>query len=124
MATTTLDDETLARVGDDARRTTRATKKTARAARTRDDASTMHASKRYNVTILPGDGIGPEIMRVARDALEAAGARADVAFAFEEGLVGGSAIDAHGDAAAGGDAGDVQGERRRAAGRDRGVQVG
>lgn len=56
----------------------------------------MHASKRYNVTILPGDGIGPEIMRVARSALEAAGARADVAFAFEEGLVGGSAIDAHG----------------------------
>ena len=56
----------------------------------------MHASKRYNVTILPGDGIGPEIMRVARSALEAAGARADVAFAFEEGLVGGSAIDARG----------------------------
>jgi len=59
-------------------------------------ATVMDAGKNYNVTILPGDGIGPEIMKVAQSALEVAGAKADVAFTFTEALVGGSAIDAHG----------------------------
>lgn len=54
------------------------------------------ASKRYNITILPGDGIGPEIMKVAQSALTEAGKKRDVEFAYTEALVGGSAIDAHG----------------------------
>ncbi|MDP6235908.1 MAG: isocitrate/isopropylmalate family dehydrogenase, partial [Candidatus Poseidoniaceae archaeon] len=54
----------------------------------------VNASKKYNITILPGDGIGPEIMKVATAALEVAGKKADVEFAFTEALVGGSAIDA------------------------------
>ena len=56
----------------------------------------VNASKKYNITILPGDGIGPEIMKVATAALEVAGKKADVEFAFTEALVGGSAIDATG----------------------------
>lgn len=56
----------------------------------------MYVLKWYNVMILLGDGIGLEIMCVARSAFEAAGARADVAFAFEEGFVGGSVIDVYG----------------------------
>ena len=54
------------------------------------------ASKRYNITILPGDGIGPEIMKVAQSALTEAGKKRDVEFAYTEALVGGSAIDAYG----------------------------
>jgi 3-isopropylmalate dehydrogenase len=56
----------------------------------------VNASKKYNITILPGDGIGPEIMKVATAALEVAGKKAAVEFAFTEALVGGSAIDATG----------------------------
>ena len=56
----------------------------------------VNASKKYNITILTGDGIGPEIMKVATAALEVAGKKADVEFAFTEALVGGSAIDATG----------------------------
>ena len=55
-----------------------------------------NAAKRYNITILPGDGIGPEIMKVAQAALTQAGKKRDVEFAYTEALVGGSAIDAHG----------------------------
>ena len=56
----------------------------------------VNASKKYDITILPGDGIGPEIMKVATAALEVAGKKADVEFAFTEALVGGSVIDATG----------------------------
>jgi len=31
------------------------------------------ASKKYNITLLPGDGIGPEIMKVAREVLDEVG---------------------------------------------------
>ncbi|OUS46103.1 Isopropylmalate dehydrogenase-like domain-containing protein [Ostreococcus tauri] len=54
------------------------------------------AFSRYNITILPGDGIGPEIMKVAQSALTEAGKKRDVEFAYTEALVGGSAIDAYG----------------------------
>jgi len=56
----------------------------------------VNAAKRYNITILPGDGIGPEIMKVAQAALTQAGKTRDVEFSYTEALVGGSAIDAHG----------------------------
>ena len=56
----------------------------------------VNASKKYDITILPGDGIGPEIMKVATAALEVAGKKADVEARATEALVGGSAIDATG----------------------------
>ena len=48
------------------------------------------------IVLLPGDGIGPEVTEQARRVLEAAGARAGLTFAFEEELIGGCSIDAHG----------------------------
>jgi hypothetical protein len=36
-------------------------------------ATKVKNSRRYNITLLPGDGIGPEIMRVAVDVLKAVG---------------------------------------------------
>lgn len=53
--------------------------------------------KRHRICVLPGDGIGPEIMAVALDVLRAVGRKHDVSFDFEEGLIGGAAIDACGD---------------------------
>jgi 3-isopropylmalate dehydrogenase len=45
------------------------------------------------IVLLPGDGIGPEIMAAARHVLDALGE-----FDFDERLVGGASIDAHGTA--------------------------
>lgn len=50
----------------------------------------------FNVLRLSGDGVGPEVVAEACAVLEAAGAKADVTFEFSDGLIGGSAIDAHG----------------------------
>jgi 3-isopropylmalate dehydrogenase len=50
----------------------------------------------YRITLLPGDGIGPEIMAVAVDVLKTVGSQMDLAFEFEEALIGGAAIDATG----------------------------
>ena len=46
--------------------------------------------------VLPGDGIGPEVMREVRRVVDWMGARRAVSFAVEEGLVGGAAIEAAG----------------------------
>lgn len=54
-------------------------------------------SPSYRITLLPGDGIGPEIMAVAVDVLNAVGQQMDLAFEFEEALIGGAAIDATGE---------------------------
>ena len=53
-------------------------------------------SKNYKVTLLPGDGIGPEIMKVAVAVLQAIAPKFKISFAFETALVGGAAIDATG----------------------------
>lgn len=53
-------------------------------------------SKRYRITLLPGDGIGPEITGVAVAALKAVGACHELEFAFTEAPIGGVAIDATG----------------------------
>lgn len=50
----------------------------------------------YRITLLPGDGIGPEIMSVAVDVLQELGRQMDLAFQFQEALIGGAAIDATG----------------------------
>ncbi|KAL6782464.1 LEU3 [Auxenochlorella protothecoides x Auxenochlorella symbiontica] len=51
----------------------------------------------HRVTVLPGDGIGPEITAVALSVLEAAGQAEGETFTFTEALIGGAAYDATGD---------------------------
>ncbi len=48
------------------------------------------------VLVLPGDGIGPEVTEQAQRVLVAAADRHGLKLAFEEGLIGGAAIDAEG----------------------------
>jgi 3-isopropylmalate dehydrogenase len=50
------------------------------------------------ITVLPGDGVGPEVTAEAVKVLEAVAARCGHAFHFDEGLIGGCAIDATGSA--------------------------
>jgi len=54
------------------------------------------SAKSHSVTLLPGDGIGPEILSVTRDVLVEVGRTKGVEFSFTEALVGGAAIDAAG----------------------------
>ncbi|MFC3149730.1 3-isopropylmalate dehydrogenase [Litoribrevibacter euphylliae] len=49
-----------------------------------------------NVLILPGDGIGPEIVAEAVKVLNVVNNKFDLGLTLEEGLVGGSAYDVHG----------------------------
>jgi 3-isopropylmalate dehydrogenase len=51
----------------------------------------------YRITLLPGDGIGPEITAVARQLLEAVAASNGFNLSFDEQPVGGAAIDACGE---------------------------
>lgn len=51
----------------------------------------------FRLAVLPGDGIGPEIVRETKKVLLAVGRRFHLHFEFEEALVGGAAIDATGD---------------------------
>lgn len=53
-------------------------------------------TQQYRITLLPGDGIGPEIIPVAVAALKVVGKQFDLQFEFQEALVGGAAIDATG----------------------------
>ncbi len=53
--------------------------------------------KSCKITVLPGDGIGPEIMESAVEVLNAISKKYDVEFEFKEGLIGGAAIDATGE---------------------------
>jgi 3-isopropylmalate dehydrogenase len=53
-------------------------------------------SKNYKITLLSGDGIGPEIMQVAVSVLQAIAPKFNLTFAFEAALAGGVAIDATG----------------------------
>ncbi|KAL8139373.1 hypothetical protein V2J09_005394 [Rumex salicifolius] len=65
-------------------------------------ASSSTCKRRYNLTLLPGDGIGPEIISVAKDVLQLAGSLEDkevianflgIEFGFKEMPIGGSALD-------------------------------
>ncbi|ABZ84090.1 3-isopropylmalate dehydrogenase [Heliomicrobium modesticaldum Ice1] len=47
----------------------------------------------YRIAVLPGDGIGAEIVPQALRVLEAVGAKYGLSFTFTEGLIGGIAID-------------------------------
>ncbi|MBD2100494.1 3-isopropylmalate dehydrogenase [Leptolyngbya sp. FACHB-261] len=55
------------------------------------------AAQTYRITLLSGDGIGPEIMTVAVAVLKAVGQQFDLNFEFQEALMGGAAIDAAGE---------------------------
>ena len=53
--------------------------------------------KNYNIVVLRGDGIGPEIVAEAIKVLDAAGERFGFHFTYDEQLMGGCAIDATGE---------------------------
>jgi 3-isopropylmalate dehydrogenase len=48
------------------------------------------------VLLLPGDGIGPEVMRQVRRVADWFARRRELPFEFDEGLVGGASLDRHG----------------------------
>jgi 3-isopropylmalate dehydrogenase len=52
----------------------------------------------YNIVLLPGDGIGPEVAAEAVRVLDAAAQRAGHSFLYKEYLIGGCAIDRYGTA--------------------------
>ena len=54
-------------------------------------------TQQYRVTLLPGDGIGPEILAVTVDVLKVIGKEFELEFDFQEALIGGAAIDATGE---------------------------
>jgi 3-isopropylmalate dehydrogenase len=53
--------------------------------------------QKYHITLLPGDGIGPEIMAVAVDVLKCVSKTFDINFEFSTALIGGAAIDETGE---------------------------
>ena len=55
-------------------------------------------SKTYSICLLPGDGIGPEIIAEGTKVLDALGKKYDTEFIYEEALIGGIAIDETGSA--------------------------
>lgn len=52
--------------------------------------------KKFNIAVLPGDGIGPEIVAEAVKVLKAIGKKFNADFILKEAPVGGASIDAHG----------------------------
>ncbi|MGB9766334.1 MAG: 3-isopropylmalate dehydrogenase [Sulfurihydrogenibium sp.] len=53
--------------------------------------------KHFKIAVLPGDGIGPEIIDAALRVLDVVAKKYDINFEFKHGLVGGAAIDETGD---------------------------
>ena len=51
----------------------------------------------YKITVLPGDGIGPDIVAEALKVLELIGEKFGHSFLFTEADLGGIAIDRHGE---------------------------
>jgi 3-isopropylmalate dehydrogenase len=49
-----------------------------------------------SIAVLPGDGIGPEVMKQALKVLTAFGEKTGLTFDFQHALIGGAAIEAHG----------------------------
>lgn len=52
---------------------------------------------KFTIAVIPGDGIGPEIVKEAVKVLDAVGERYGHEFSYHELLAGGAAIDAYGD---------------------------
>ncbi|KAJ0437744.1 putative 3-isopropylmalate dehydrogenase [Helianthus annuus] len=55
--------------------------------------SSSSAKSSYNITLLPGDGIGPEVISVAKNVLNLAGSLEGIEFKFKEMPMGGAALD-------------------------------
>lgn len=55
-------------------------------------------SRTFKIAVLPGDGIGPEVMDQALKVLDAVAAKSGLTFSYNHQLVGGAAIDAVGKA--------------------------
>ena len=53
----------------------------------------MDKKRSYVLTLLPGDGIGPEVMNVALNVLHVIGDIYKIKFEYTTGLIGGCAID-------------------------------
>jgi 3-isopropylmalate dehydrogenase len=53
-------------------------------------------AERSRIVVFPGDGIGPEVTHEARRVLEAVAPKHGLSLEFEEHLIGGASIDAHG----------------------------
>lgn len=51
---------------------------------------------KFNVAVIPGDGIGPEIVREAQKVLDAVAKKYNHTFDYTEVLMGGASIDVHG----------------------------
>ncbi len=49
------------------------------------------------ITLLPGDGIGPDVTECVQQVMEIVGTKYDHNFRFDTQLIGGAAIDATGD---------------------------
>ncbi|KAL8042940.1 hypothetical protein ABFX02_09G085600 [Erythranthe guttata] len=56
-------------------------------------AAATPSSKSYTLTLLPGDGIGPEVISVAKNALLQVGSIEGIEFNFKEMPMGGAALD-------------------------------
>jgi len=54
-------------------------------------------TQHFRITLLPGDGIGPEIMAVAVDVLKVVAQQFDLHFEFQQALIGGAAIEVTGE---------------------------
>ena len=50
----------------------------------------------YNITCIPGDGIGPEIVAQAKKVLDAVGKKFGHEMKYTDILMGGASIDVHG----------------------------
>ena len=57
----------------------------------------MDMNKSYSLTVLPGDGIGPEVMNEALRVVHALGDAVGYSCTITEALIGGAALDAHDD---------------------------
>ncbi|KAJ6837946.1 3-isopropylmalate dehydrogenase 2 [Iris pallida] len=56
-------------------------------------STNARASRSYTITLLPGDGIGPEVISVAKSVLSLAASLEQISLQFDEHPVGGAAID-------------------------------
>ncbi|XVE91243.1 hypothetical protein DITRI_Ditri20bG0138200 [Diplodiscus trichospermus] len=68
-------------------------KQSHKTSRIRCAAAAATPTKCYNITLLPGDGIGPEVISVAKNVLKLAGSLEGIEFSFQEMPMGGAALD-------------------------------
>ncbi|XP_054782813.1 3-isopropylmalate dehydrogenase 2, chloroplastic-like [Prosopis cineraria] len=59
----------------------------------RCSAASPPSKRSYSITLLPGDGIGPEVTMVAKNVLDVAGSLEGIKFNFREMPLGGAALD-------------------------------